>query len=200
MGLTPLEGLVMGTRSGDVDPGMVFHLLRNGGMDADQIDNLLNRRSGLLGADVVPVTLKAAKEKLGVKKVAVMYGNDDAFTKSAYDVMKGALLDEHYLENEVRIAHLNEALYARRPAAVERGGVWSMAEVLAELLPRYGVPVPVVGTHSIAMERHRGHIGPGGWRRVPHDAQRWIRRRCSRTPSQKNSVSGETLGASRVLM
>jgi len=49
MGLTPLEGLVMGTRSGDIDPGVVFHLLRNGGMDADQIDNLLNRRSGILG-------------------------------------------------------------------------------------------------------------------------------------------------------
>ena len=49
MGLTPLEGLVMGTRSGDVDPGVVFHLLRNGGMDADQIDNLLNRRSGMVG-------------------------------------------------------------------------------------------------------------------------------------------------------
>ena len=49
MGLTPLEGLVMGTRSGDIDPGVVFHLLRNAGMDADQIDNLLNRRSGVLG-------------------------------------------------------------------------------------------------------------------------------------------------------
>ena len=49
MGLTPLEGLVMGTRSGDVDPGVVFHLLRNGGMDADQIDTLLNRRSGMFG-------------------------------------------------------------------------------------------------------------------------------------------------------
>jgi len=49
MGFTPLEGLVMGTRSGDVDPGVVFHLLRNGGMDADQVDTLLNRRSGILG-------------------------------------------------------------------------------------------------------------------------------------------------------
>jgi acetate kinase len=49
MGLTPLEGLVMGTRSGDVDPGVVFHLLRNGGMDADQVDTLLNRRSGVFG-------------------------------------------------------------------------------------------------------------------------------------------------------
>ena len=49
MGLTPLEGLVMGTRSGDVDPGVVFHLVRNAGMTTDEIDNLLNRRSGMLG-------------------------------------------------------------------------------------------------------------------------------------------------------
>ncbi|GAA2132262.1 acetate kinase [Kitasatospora kazusensis] len=49
MGLTPLEGLVMGTRSGDVDPGVVFHLHRVGGLTIDQIDDLLNRRSGLLG-------------------------------------------------------------------------------------------------------------------------------------------------------
>ncbi|GJF35052.1 acetate kinase [Kitasatospora sp. NE20-6] len=49
MGLTPLEGLVMGTRSGDVDPGLVFHLHRVGGLTVDEIDDLLNRRSGLLG-------------------------------------------------------------------------------------------------------------------------------------------------------
>jgi len=49
MGLTPLEGLVMGTRSGDIDPGVVFHLARTAGMSIDDIDNLLNRRSGLLG-------------------------------------------------------------------------------------------------------------------------------------------------------
>jgi acetate kinase len=49
MGLTPLEGLVMGTRSGDIDPAVVFHLARVGGMDTDAIDALLNKRSGLLG-------------------------------------------------------------------------------------------------------------------------------------------------------
>ncbi len=49
MGLTPLEGLVMGTRSGDIDAGIIFHLARQSGMSPDQIDNLLNRRSGLLG-------------------------------------------------------------------------------------------------------------------------------------------------------
>lgn len=49
MGLTPLEGMVMGTRSGDIDPGIIFHLARQAGMSSDQIDDLLNRRSGLIG-------------------------------------------------------------------------------------------------------------------------------------------------------
>lgn len=49
MGLTPLEGLVMGTRSGDLDPAVVFHLARVGGLSVDEIDSLLNKKSGLLG-------------------------------------------------------------------------------------------------------------------------------------------------------
>ena len=48
MGNTPLEGLVMGTRSGDVDAGVLLQLLREG-YDADSLDELLNRRSGLAG-------------------------------------------------------------------------------------------------------------------------------------------------------
>lgn len=49
MGLTPLEGLVMGTRSGDIDPGVLTYLMRVADYDADGLDDLLNRRSGLLG-------------------------------------------------------------------------------------------------------------------------------------------------------
>ncbi|MGC1211645.1 MAG: acetate kinase [Micromonospora sp.] len=49
MGMSPLEGLVMGTRSGDLDPTVIFHLRREGGMSVDEIDDLLNHRSGLLG-------------------------------------------------------------------------------------------------------------------------------------------------------
>jgi acetate kinase len=49
MGLTPLEGLVMGTRTGDIDPAVTFHLMRNAGMSVDEVDDLLNRRSGLKG-------------------------------------------------------------------------------------------------------------------------------------------------------
>ncbi|NLU83167.1 acetate kinase [Rhodococcus sp. HNM0569] len=49
MGLTPLEGLVMGTRSGDIDPGVLLHLNRSAGLRVDELDDLLNRRSGLEG-------------------------------------------------------------------------------------------------------------------------------------------------------
>jgi acetate kinase len=48
MGLTPLEGLVMGTRSGDVDPALVLHLRRTQRLSTDEIDAVLNSRSGLL--------------------------------------------------------------------------------------------------------------------------------------------------------
>lgn len=49
MGLTPLEGLVMGTRSGDIDPAVAFYLQRSLGMTVDDVDRLLNKQSGLAG-------------------------------------------------------------------------------------------------------------------------------------------------------
>src|SRR5690606_3740419 len=48
MGMTPLEGLVMGTRSGDVDPSLPAYLHRVAGMSAEEVDDALNRRSGML--------------------------------------------------------------------------------------------------------------------------------------------------------
>lgn len=49
MGLTPLEGLVMGTRSGDVDPGALLYLLAQKKTPVEELDRLLNKKSGLLG-------------------------------------------------------------------------------------------------------------------------------------------------------
>ncbi len=49
MGATPLEGLVMGTRAGDIDAGAMLNLLRSGDYDIGQLDDLLNRKSGLAG-------------------------------------------------------------------------------------------------------------------------------------------------------
>lgn len=76
MGLTPLEGLVMGTRSGDLDPGVLMHLNRAAGMDVDDLDVLLNRRSGLKGMSGVN-DFRALLE-------LVAAGDRDA--KLAYDV------------------------------------------------------------------------------------------------------------------
>ena len=49
MGFTPLEGLMMGTRSGSVDPGILIYLVRHKGFDAAELDRLLNKESGLKG-------------------------------------------------------------------------------------------------------------------------------------------------------
>jgi acetate kinase len=49
MGMTPLEGLVMGTRSGDIDPAAIFHLHRQAGLGFEELETMLNRNSGLKG-------------------------------------------------------------------------------------------------------------------------------------------------------
>jgi len=49
MGLTPLEGLIMGTRCGDIDPAIIFYLSRVEGLNIDELDNMLNKQSGLKG-------------------------------------------------------------------------------------------------------------------------------------------------------
>jgi acetate kinase len=49
MGFTPLEGLMMGTRSGSVDPGILTYLMRQGHLQGQEIDDVLNQKSGLLG-------------------------------------------------------------------------------------------------------------------------------------------------------
>ena len=53
MGLTPLEGLVMGTRSGDLDPTVVTFLMNEYGYDTKKMDNVLNKESGVLGVSGV---------------------------------------------------------------------------------------------------------------------------------------------------
>lgn len=49
MGLTPLEGLVMGTRSGDIDPAIPFYMVNTAGLPADEVERALNKKSGVLG-------------------------------------------------------------------------------------------------------------------------------------------------------
>ena len=62
MGLTPLEGLVMGTRCGDIDPAIVFYLYKTLGMSMEQIEETLVKKSGLLGLTEVTSDCRYAED------------------------------------------------------------------------------------------------------------------------------------------
>lgn len=70
MGLTPLEGLVMGTRSGDLDPAIIFHLHDVLGMSIDKINNMLNKESGLLGLTEVTSDCRYVEDNYETKEDA----------------------------------------------------------------------------------------------------------------------------------
>ncbi|OBK17712.1 acetate kinase [Mycobacterium asiaticum] len=76
MGLTPLEGLVMGTRSGDIDPGVYSYLWRTAKMNVDEIESMLNKKSGVLGL---------AGER-DFRRLRSMIESGDAAAKLGYDV------------------------------------------------------------------------------------------------------------------
>lgn len=71
MGLTPLEGVAMGTRSGDIDPSLHIHLHRILGYSFDQIDTILNKQSGLLGLSGISSDMRTLEQ-------ASKDGNEDA--------------------------------------------------------------------------------------------------------------------------
>ncbi|HHT02571.1 MAG TPA: acetate kinase [Firmicutes bacterium] len=75
MGMTPLEGLVMGTRSGDVDPAVLPWVMREEGLDTDQIDNLINKKSGLLGVSGISNDMREVEEaaSAGHKRARLAY-------------------------------------------------------------------------------------------------------------------------------
>lgn len=85
MGLTPLEGLVMGTRPGDLDPGIILHLMRTAQLDVNGVDRLLNRGSGLRGMAGVN----------DFRELRRLIGEGDEAARLAYDVYVHRL--RHYL-------------------------------------------------------------------------------------------------------
>ncbi len=77
MGFTPLEGLMMGVRSGSIDPGILIYLVRHRGDTADTLDRILNRESGLLGVSGVSADMREIL-------AAIETGNERA--RLAYDI------------------------------------------------------------------------------------------------------------------
>lgn len=64
MGFTPLEGLMMGARSGSIDPGILIHLLRQEGFNADTLDQMLNQESGLKGVSGVSADMRQIRDAI----------------------------------------------------------------------------------------------------------------------------------------
>ncbi|HZA09556.1 acetate kinase [Mycobacterium sp.] len=76
MGLTPMEGLVMGTRSGDIDPGVLVYLWRTAKMSVEQIETMLNRRSGMVGLG----------GEIDFRRLHQLIESGDGAARLAYDV------------------------------------------------------------------------------------------------------------------
>jgi acetate kinase len=65
MGFTPLEGLMMGSRSGTIDPGLLLYLMKHDGQSADEVDRLLNHQSGLLGVSGISSDMRQVMASAG---------------------------------------------------------------------------------------------------------------------------------------
>ncbi|RJT45345.1 acetate kinase [Rahnella woolbedingensis] len=115
MGLTPLEGLVMGTRSGDIDPAIIFHLHDSLGMSVDQINKMLTKESGLLGLTEVTSDCRYVEDNYTTK----------ADAKRAMDVFCHRLAKY--------IGAYTSLMEGRLDAIVFTGGIGENAAMVREL-------------------------------------------------------------------
>ena len=155
MGYTPLAGLVMGTRSGDLDPSVVTHLMRNHGYDAEELDTLMNRRSGLLGlageADMRQVLENAAsgdgraRNALDVAsyRLAKYVGGYHVAVGGAQAIMFTAGIGENSAPFRARVLDRLEALGVAYDAEANRARVAGPHTISA---PESAIPVLVVPT------------------------------------------------------
>lgn len=154
MGLTPLQGLVMGTRSGDLDPAVLFHLHRRTGMGFDELDALLNKRSGLLGlsgtgdfrdvlaaaeagdahaAEAIDVTVHRLRHYLGA--YYALLGRVDAVVFTAGVGENNALIRERALAGLERLGIAVDPVRNASPERVARRISPDGAEVAALVIP-----------------------------------------------------------------
>ena len=175
MGLTPLEGLVMGTRSGDVDPGLHAHLHRQLGWSVEEIDNVLNKQSGLLGLSGLTNDMREVEDQA----VAGHPGAKLALDVFCYRIAKS-------------LAALSCAL-PKLDGVIFTGGIGENSpivrrEVLA-LLPHFGFSLDEAANEATIRGKEgkldsAGHQGPEVWL-IPTDEEGRIAmetRHCVETP------------------
>ena len=145
MGLTPLEGLVMGTRSGDLDPAIIFHMVREG-MTVDEVKTSLEKKSGLLGVSGVSSDLRDVMKAAGG-------GNERA-----------ALAIDVFAYRARKYIGAFAAVLGRVDAVVFTGGIGENAPAMRQAI--------VSGMGGLGMELDEARNGAdrgGAWARIGTD-------------------------------
>jgi branched-chain amino acid transport system substrate-binding protein len=114
-------------------------------------------RNSVTEADVLPVTLKTAAKKANIKKVAVLYGNDDVFTKSGYDNFKKALDDlkipvtttETFAKGDVDFKAQLTKIKATNPDAIVLSALVAEGAPIMVQARQLGINVPVIGGNGM---------------------------------------------------
>jgi acetate kinase len=174
MGLTPLEGLMMGTRSGSVDPGIPIHLLRDRGHSVEDVDRVLNRESGLKGVSGISGDMREilAAMARGDERARLAF---DIYTHRLAAGIAGLVPSLGGLDALVFTAGVGENSAPVRAAACDALGFlgvkidpWkndpSPPEDTDIALPESAIRVLVVHTREqwqIAKECHRIFVSPG---------------------------------------
>ena len=173
MGYTPLEGLVMGTRSGDIDPAIIFDCIDRLGMTSDEVNNMLNKKSGILGLsgksndmrevedgvkagnadDIFIFRLVAYRIKKYIGAYAAAMGGLDAVVFTAGIGENSPILREYILDD---MEFLGIVLDKPKNMALPRGGEADVS------LPEGTVRVLVIPTNEelvIATDTYRIAMG-----------------------------------------
>lgn len=176
MGFTPLEGLMMSSRSGSLDPGIIVYLLRHRGYSAEDLDQILNRESGLMGVSGFSGDMRAVLHRCEL---------GDVRAKLAFDV---------YTRRLTREAGAMIAVLGGLDALVFTGGVGeNSAEVRASLCTQLGFLEVALDPAKNAKPRGDGDLAAAG-SRVPvlliHADEEWeIARECWRLAMEPRSAS-----------
>ena len=98
MGFTPLEGVMMGRRSGSIDPGLLVYLMERQGVTARELDSALNERSGLLGVSALSADLPPLSDNATWKVGDIPPGGERIIT------IHGRLVGE---DSDTRVFHFS---------------------------------------------------------------------------------------------
>ena len=130
---------------------------------ADGITSIGNYvfRNSVTEADILPVTLRVAVQKIGLKKVAVLYGNDDIFTKSGYDNFKKALQDlkipvtttETFAKGDVDFKPQLTKIKGSRPDAIVLSGLVAEGAPIMVQARQLGISLPFIGGNGMNSPR-----------------------------------------------